>query len=60
MELESIEVRQLIARAKGYTEEDFARVHTPIGLEIGAETPAEIAISVAAEMIRFRAERAGE
>lgn len=45
---------------KGYTEEDFARVHTPIGLEIGAETPAEIAISVAAEMIRFRAERAGE
>ncbi|MBR5115299.1 MAG: XdhC family protein [Oscillospiraceae bacterium] len=45
---------------KGYTEEDFARVHTPIGLDIGAETPAEIAISVAAEMIRFRAERVGE
>jgi xanthine dehydrogenase accessory factor len=45
---------------KGYTEEDFARVHTPIGLDIGAETPAEIAISVAAEMIKFRAERVGE
>lgn len=41
---------------KGFTESDFARVHTPIGIEILAETPAEIAVSIAAEMIRFRAE----
>ena len=30
-------------------------VHLPIGLEIGARTPAEIAISVAAELIAHRA-----
>lgn len=35
--------------------EEIARVHTPIGLEIGAETPEEIAVSIAAELIRHRA-----
>lgn len=38
----------------GFTEEEYARVHAPIGLAIGAETPAEIAISVTAEMIAVR------
>ncbi|MFZ3047169.1 MAG: XdhC family protein, partial [Desulfatirhabdiaceae bacterium] len=33
------------------------RVHSPIGLSIGAQTPAEIAVSVAAELIRVRRER---
>lgn len=32
------------------------RVHSPIGLEIGAETPEEIAISIVAELIAHRAE----
>ena len=41
--------------AAGFTEAEYARVHAPIGLAIGAETPAEIAISVAAEMIAVRA-----
>lgn len=36
--------------------EEIARVHTPIGLSIGAETPEEIAISIAAELIRHRAD----
>ncbi|MEG2174421.1 MAG: XdhC family protein [Oscillospiraceae bacterium] len=40
---------------EGISAEAFARVHTPIGLEIGAETPAEIAISIAGEMIAHRA-----
>ena len=40
----------------GVTEEQLRRVHAPIGLPILAETPAEIAVSVAAEMIRHRAE----
>ena len=42
--------------AKGLaTPERWARLRAPIGIDIGAETPAEIAISVAAELIRVRA-----
>ena len=32
----------------------FERVHTPIGLEIEAETPEEIAVSIAAEIIKVK------
>ena len=39
----------------GFTPEDTDRIYAPIGLEIGAETPAEIAISIAAELIAVRA-----
>ncbi|MET0699663.1 MAG: XdhC family protein [Mycobacterium sp.] len=35
----------------GLTPEERARVHTPVGLPIGAKTPAEIAVSVVAELI---------
>jgi xanthine dehydrogenase accessory factor len=42
-------------REKGFSEEDLARVHCPIGIEIGAETPHEIAVSIVAELIRVRA-----
>ncbi|BCV22442.1 XdhC family protein [Moorella sp. Hama-1] len=38
--------------AEGINQEALARVHAPIGLDIGAETPAEIAISILAEIIR--------
>jgi xanthine dehydrogenase accessory factor len=41
--------------AMGFTAEEYGRVHAPIGLAIGAETPAEIAVSVAAELIAVRA-----
>ncbi len=44
-------------RADGFSEEQLARVHAPIGLEIGAETPEEIAVSVLAEIIQVRAAR---
>ncbi|RLF58866.1 MAG: XdhC/CoxI family protein, partial [Thermoplasmata archaeon] len=40
---------------EGFTLEDLARVHSPIGLSIGAETPAEIAVSIVAELIQERA-----
>ena len=43
----------------GFTVEDVERMHTPIGLPIRAQTPAEIAVSIAAEMIQCRAVRAG-
>ncbi|BDS11303.1 XdhC family protein [Aureispira anguillae] len=39
---------------KGITKEDFDRVHTPIGLPIKCKTPAEIAVSVAAQIIAIR------
>ena len=42
-------------RAMGFGEADFRRVHTPIGLAIGAQTPGEIAVSIAAELIAVRA-----
>ena len=44
-------------RGCGISEEAIRSVHAPIGLDIGAVTPQEIAVSVAAEMIRVRAER---
>ncbi len=37
---------------RGYTENQLAHVHGPVGLDIGAETPEEIALSIAAEMVR--------
>ena len=40
---------------EGFTRADVERVHSPIGLDIGAETPEEIAVSIVAELIRARA-----
>ncbi len=42
--------------AAGISKEVLSTVHTPIGLDIKAVTPAEIAVSIAAEMIKVRAE----
>ena len=39
---------------EGLDPELFARVHSPVGLDIGAITPEEIAISIAAELIAHR------
>lgn len=41
----------------GYDEEDFLRIHSPVGIEINADTPAEIAISIVAELIKVRGEK---
>lgn len=43
-------------KEKGFTEQDIARVHAPIGLSIGAETPEEIAVSIVAEIVKVRSE----
>jgi xanthine dehydrogenase accessory factor len=43
--------------AKGVPELDIARVRMPIGVDIGARTPAEIGVSLAAELIAWRAGR---
>ncbi|MFZ0611020.1 MAG: XdhC family aldehyde oxidoreductase maturation factor [Desulfobacterales bacterium] len=46
-------------RRQGVTEADLKRVHSPIGLDIGAETPAEIGLSIVAELVRVRARKRG-
>ena len=43
-------------RQQGVSEEMLRTIHAPIGLKIGADTPEEIAISIAAELIRVRRE----
>ena len=45
-------IRQLVE--KGYSSEDIEEIHAPIGLNIGAQTPAEIAISIAAQIIEIK------
>ena len=42
---------------QGFTTADTDRITSPIGLSIKAETPAEIAISIAAQLVEFRALR---
>ena len=40
--------------AQGFGEADLARIHGPAGLHIGAANPAEIALSVAAQLQAWR------
>jgi len=44
---------------EGFTRERLAQVHAPIGLDLGAETPDEIALSIAAEMLMLRKKASG-
>jgi len=46
--------------SEGFPREALDRVHTPIGLDIGAETPEEIAISIMAEIIMLRRGGSGQ
>jgi xanthine dehydrogenase accessory factor len=41
-------------RARGFTDEQIARLRTPLGVAIGAQTPEEIAVSVMAELVSAR------
>ena len=51
-------VKQLTKQ--GFTKSEIARVHSPIGLELNAETPEEIAVSIMAEIIMFQRRGSGK
>lgn len=53
-------VRKVLKEEYGLTDAELDLVTTPIGLDIQAETPAEIAISIAAQLIHHRANRSGK
>jgi xanthine dehydrogenase accessory factor len=46
-------------KEKGISEEKIARVHSPMGLELQAETPEEIAVSILAEVMMIKAKSTG-
>jgi len=46
-------------KAEGISEETLARVYAPLGLDIGADSPAEIAVSVVAEILQVLRGRSG-
>jgi len=47
-------------REEGVSESDLARIHAPIGLEIGAASPQEIALAIMAEIVAVRRGALGE
>lgn len=53
------ETKRLL-REDGLNEEQIQRFHSPIGLELQAETPEEIALSIMAEIVMFRHGGSGE
>ena len=55
----SVLVRKDLEEA-GYTKEQAQKLHSPIGLAIGAQTPAEIALSVISEIVKVRSEQSKE
>ena len=49
-------VRQL--RQQGFSDADLARIRSPIGLDIGSRTPAELALAILAEVLAVQYDRA--
>lgn len=48
-------IKERLRNERGLSDEIITQLHSPIGLQIGAETPEELAVSIAAELIAFRA-----
>jgi xanthine dehydrogenase accessory factor len=47
-------------RAAGMNDEELARLSSPVGLDLGARTPEETAVSIAAEIIALRWDGTGQ
>ncbi|HXT17444.1 MAG TPA: XdhC family protein [Gemmatimonadaceae bacterium] len=48
-----------ILREEGYSDEELQRIHTPIGLDIGGRSSAEVALSIIGEVVAVRSGKAG-
>ena len=49
-----------LLKEKGISEEKIAKVHSPMGLELHAETPEEIAVSIMAEVMMVKEKGTGK
>jgi xanthine/CO dehydrogenase XdhC/CoxF family maturation factor len=47
-------------RAEGMPAEQLARVHGPVGLALGGTAPAEIALEIMAELLKWRRQSTGQ
>ena len=54
---EKIAITYSHLKNKGIAEQLLGKVNAPIGLNIGSQTPAEIALSIAAEIVAHRHEK---
>ncbi len=48
------ERRRAALRERGFEDHDLARIHGPVGLDLGGRTPEEIALSILAEIVKVR------
>jgi xanthine dehydrogenase accessory factor len=46
-----------VLTGEGFGKQDFDRIYSPIGTDIGAETPEELAVSIVGELIKVRSEK---
>jgi xanthine dehydrogenase accessory factor len=52
--------RQAALRERGFGDAHLARIHGPIGLDLGGRKPAEIALAIVAEIVAVQHGRHGE
>ena len=53
------EKRRAPLREEGFTEAELARIHGPVGLDLGGRKPSEIALAILAEIVAVRYGRSG-
>jgi xanthine dehydrogenase accessory factor len=51
--------REALLVEAGMSPDQLARLHSPIGLDLGARTPEETAVSICAEIIQMQTGRSG-